>query len=135
MRALLRISLLFLIMLCTGTLHAGRPNSTPVEVTIKIGQSVDCGGGMAIRFDDVLQDSRCPEGVACVWAGNAKVSVTVTKTGKEPARVELNTNLEPRIAKALSCTMEIIRLDPLRRVNEKVDKNVYVLRLKVTGEA
>ena len=131
MRASNTSSLLFLIMLCAGALQAGSPKSLPVEVTVKLGQSVDCGGGIAIRFEDVLEDSRCPEGATCVWAGNAKVSVTVTRTGKEPARVELNTNLEPRTARALNCTLEVIRLDPVRRVHEEVDKNAYIVRLKV----
>jgi hypothetical protein len=130
-RALATSSLLFLIMASAGTLQAGSPNSPPVEVTVKLGQSVDCGSGITIRFEDVLEDSRCPEDVNCVWAGNAKVSLTVTRTGKEPARVTLNTNLEPRTARVLNCTMEVIRLDPVRKVHEKVDKNVYIVRLKV----
>lgn len=131
MRALATSSLLFLMMLCVGALQAGSPDSPPIEITVKLGQSVDCGGGIAIRFEDVLEDSRCPKDVNCVWAGNAKVSVTVTRTGKEPARVELNTNLEPRTARVLNCAMEVIRLDPLRRVHEKVDKSAYIVRLKV----
>jgi hypothetical protein len=28
-------------------------------------------------FDDVSEDSRCPDGVSCIWEGNARVSLTL----------------------------------------------------------
>jgi hypothetical protein len=38
-------------------------------------------GAMRIRFDRVLEDSRCPSGVTCVWAGRARVQLTVRPNG------------------------------------------------------
>jgi hypothetical protein len=36
----------------------------------------------ALRFKEVISDSRCPKGVTCVWAGEAKVLVEVFENGK-----------------------------------------------------
>ena len=33
--------------------------------------------GHTVRFVEVVEDSRCPEGVACVWEGRAKIRVEV----------------------------------------------------------
>jgi hypothetical protein len=35
--------------------------------------------GMDIRFVDVTGDSRCPQGVECIWAGQVSCAVEITK--------------------------------------------------------
>jgi hypothetical protein len=35
--------------------------------------------GMDIRFVDVTGDSRCPQGVECIWAGQVTCTVEITK--------------------------------------------------------
>lgn len=37
--------------------------------------------GVSIKFIEVLEDSRCPTGVDCIWPGNAKVKAQVTANG------------------------------------------------------
>lgn len=37
--------------------------------------------GISLRFDSILSDSRCPLNVNCIWAGNAAVQFTFTKSG------------------------------------------------------
>lgn len=34
-------------------------------------------GNVTIKFKKVLSDSRCPRGVTCIWAGEAKVLVAI----------------------------------------------------------
>jgi hypothetical protein len=50
------------------------PN-TPVEQTIALaaGQSYTLDDGARIEFANVVNDSRCPVGVTCVWAGTATI--------------------------------------------------------------
>jgi hypothetical protein len=38
--------------------------------------------GYQLVLKKVLSDSRCPEGVTCVWAGETKVVISVYKDGK-----------------------------------------------------
>ncbi len=49
-----------------------------------------------IKFIEVVEDSRCPSGVACIWAGNAKIKLSVS-SGKSDAKIiELNSSLDPQ---------------------------------------
>src|SRR5690606_20815520 len=38
--------------------------------------------GVSIKFLEVLEDSRCPDGVSCVWAGRAIVKVEINSNGQ-----------------------------------------------------
>lgn len=83
---------------------------TPFQ--LRTGQTaVVAGEGLSVTFDAVPEDSRCPTGVQCVWAGNAQVQVILSKDGKA-AGVVLNTNLEPKTATYLNYTIELVSLDP-----------------------
>ena len=39
------------------------------------------GAGASITFKRVLDDSRCPVDVTCVWAGDARIEVTISRSG------------------------------------------------------
>ncbi len=43
-----------------------------------IGREITMGRKLTIRFVKVVSDSRCPEGVLCVWAGRAFLETVVT---------------------------------------------------------
>ncbi len=44
-----------------------------------------------LTFDSLLEESRCPVNVTCVWAGNAKISLTFFAS-ENKSRFELNTH-------------------------------------------
>ena len=46
------------------------------------------------RFDAVLEDSRCPKRVECVWTGQARIAIRVHDHG-DPTAVEFNTHPAP----------------------------------------
>ncbi len=54
-------------------------------ISIKINETVHAGDeSSTLTFNAVLEDSRCPADVICIWAGNAKVSFTFsTISGEE----------------------------------------------------
>ena len=39
------------------------------------------GNGVRITFKQVQEDSRCPVDVQCVWAGDAKIQLTISRDG------------------------------------------------------
>lgn len=45
-------------------------------------------------FDSVLTDSRCPRGVECFWAGEARVQFRLEKQNREPVLFTLGPGLE-----------------------------------------
>jgi hypothetical protein len=63
------------------------------NVQIRFGQEVTVPGHkFKIKFVSVPEDSRCPKGVNCIWAGNVRVLLHVSKAKSKPVKVELNLN-------------------------------------------
>ena len=65
------------------------------RVSVKINEAAKAKGGIQIRFVELVDDSRCPTDTNCIWAGNAKIKVRVTKNGRSKD-LELNTGMEPK---------------------------------------
>lgn len=65
-------------------------------VTLELGASATFEpAGIRVTFLRLVEDSRCPIGLTCVWEGDAEVRLGVdTKEGAE--EVTLHTTLEPR---------------------------------------
>lgn len=88
------------------------------DFTLRVGQSaVIADEGFRVRFVSLLSDSRCPRNVACVWAGQAQISVvarhiddespalTLTIVGEQPQN-------DTRLAKWSGYTVEFKALTP-----------------------
>ena len=84
-----------------------------------------------IRFVQVVEDSRCPTDVTCVWAGNAKVRVEVDSAGAV-LEGNLNTTLEPHRVTAFGHTFELRSVRPERRSDRLVQPSDYVVVLRAT---
>ncbi len=48
-----------------------------------IGETVDLGGGLNVRPLAVIEDSRCPSDVVCVWAGRLVLRANVSGVERE----------------------------------------------------
>lgn len=66
------------------------------KFVLRVGQTAiltDTPDQFGITFYNVADDSRCPQGVACVWAGEVVVQITFQENGLlHPPIVELTTN-------------------------------------------
>jgi hypothetical protein len=52
------------------------------EVSLRIGQTAQIENEqLAIRFNGIAADSRCPNGVTCVWTGEINCNVVITYKG------------------------------------------------------
>jgi hypothetical protein len=49
----------------------------PGVVAAGIGETADLGDGLSVRPIAVIEDSRCPGDVTCVWAGRLRVRVAI----------------------------------------------------------
>lgn len=66
-----------------------KPIDVPkILVKVSMGESVQFKK-VKVKLVGVLEDSRCPSDVTCVWEGQAKVLVEVTQAGQETQQVEL----------------------------------------------
>jgi len=118
------ISTLFFAM----TINAQAPET----VSIKAGQRKSASKGrLKIKFLSVEEDSRCPEGVQCIWAGNAKIKIAVSGM-YETKTFELNTNMAPQSVTMDCWSIEIESLLPAKVAEKATDQKAYVAKLKIT---
>jgi hypothetical protein len=74
---------LLLFLLILGTVTFAQNTKTESVQSLKITQK-KClkKKGFNLVLAAVVSDSRCPEGVTCIWAGEASVTVSVYKDSK-----------------------------------------------------
>ena len=99
-------NLIIIIALCIFIFSCEKTNSFPkndnMNVTTEfvlnnaiIISEGDCAGDLQTRtyicFESITGDSRCPEGVQCIWQGNAEARFKFTKADETPLFFSLNT--------------------------------------------
>ena len=86
---------------------------------------------LSIRLNAVPEDSRCPRDVVCVWAGNARVSLTL-RDGSNADAVDLNSTLEPRAVTRWGYAVKLVDVQPVPTAGQPIPAREYVVRLVVT---
>ena len=105
------------------------------EFDLKVGQVATVEGtGLKIGFASVREDSRCPEDVTCVWAGNAKVAISLKKGKSKLASVELNTGINPKQHSYMGYEVRLVALHPNPKSKTTLDKKSYVATLIVSKQ-
>lgn len=86
---------------------------------------------LKIKFIEVVEDSRCPVGVDCIWAGNAKVKVKIigARSSKE---FEFNTNSGPKGDTFDGWSIVIDELTPAPHANKPLDPKSYKAKFTIT---
>ncbi|MEW5871438.1 MAG: hypothetical protein AB1894_19350 [Chloroflexota bacterium] len=83
----------------TATMPAAL-TTTLANQQARLGQLFELRGGEAInfpdeklwiRFEEVLEDSRCPKNVACFWSGQVRLALQARLGDQEPVWLELGT--------------------------------------------
>lgn len=85
---------------------------------------------LKIKFLSV-EDSRCPQGTECVWAGNAKVKIQVTGKKGKSQTFELNTNGEPKAVKFDGYEIKLGEVTPYPATNIRIDPKGYTAQISV----
>lgn len=103
------------------------------EFSLQIGQQVVVRGeDLTVAFLAVTEDSRCPEGAMCIWAGNGKILVELTKPGAGTVSAGLNTYLEPKTLSYSNYQISLMELRPYPRVDGRIGVDEYAATLVVT---
>lgn len=111
----------------------GVPGPGGQTVTLRVGQSTVVEGGLALSFDRVVGDSRCPAGAVCVWEGDGVLAVRLQRVSAPPGGAELHRN--PRFAQRTTYAGFEIRLEaltPYPVVHAPIPPEAYRARLIVT---
>lgn len=90
---------------------------------------------LRLRFLDVIEDSRCPEGTNCIWAGNAKIKIQINKHGGQPRIFELNSNLEQQSVMVEGYEIKLVGLTPHPKAETELRKAAYTAVFEITQKA
>ena len=102
-------------------------------VEIKVGQEKEVeGGDLRIAFERVAEDSRCPQGVQCVWQGNARVRLVAIDRKGECVEFDLNTGVEPFEHQFGVYTIRLAKLAPYPSADRKPGPGDYSATVVVT---
>lgn len=78
------------------------------EISLAVGKQKSADRGrLSIKFDKIVEDSRCPMNARCIQAGNAKIRLAVAKGKMAPKFVELNTGEGPNSVKVYGYTISL----------------------------
>ncbi len=62
------------------------------ELKVKIGEvKSSISSSVKVNFEEVIDDSRCPTGANCIWAGRARIKITLDPKNGEAVTVEFST--------------------------------------------
>ena len=120
----------FLVFLVVAALGCGGPTEVDLgqDFTLAFGKSAAIEGtGITVTFEDVLEDSRCPNDVDCIQAGNARIQLAVNTPAR---RVVLHTHGDSTYAVVLQTgisqlVIQLGTLLPYPQAGEPIDERTY----------
>jgi hypothetical protein len=99
---------------------------------LRHGQEVRLREGLLrLTFVQVMEDSRCPVDVTCVWEGNARIRVGAA-VGMGPSDpIELNTAQEPHAVEWQDVRIILQEVQPERQGETSPKAEDYSIRLRI----
>jgi hypothetical protein len=100
--------------------------------TLSIGQSaVIADEGLKIKFIEVVGDSRCPQGVQCIWAGEASALIEITYSGSTYRKVLTQPGASESTTTDFGIYEIAFSLQPYPQAGKEIDAKDYRLQLQV----
>jgi hypothetical protein len=121
---------LLTLVACTQT---SQQKNFPRTVELQPQASKKVSSDLTIRFTSVLEDSRCPTGVQCAWAGNAEIMLELS--GGLLETVHLNTGgMFPRTEVYNGYTITLQELKPYPAEGISIGESKYTAVLSIDLE-
>ena len=122
---------IFLLIACHRDSESSTEQNNPKlgdSFDLKIGESVSIKNEqLNFQFVNVPEDSRCPEGAMCIWAGNAAIVIKIFNVMDT-----VNTYLNPKEIDYDSYTITLLKLSPYPKIGMPRDTTQYVAQFVVT---
>lgn len=126
MKNIIFLTIILMLVSCQGI---NSPEQVVIgeEFELKFGQeTIISDEGITVTFSKLLEDSRCPKGLQCVWAGNARVAIQLG--GKESI---LNSYLEPGKTNISEYEVKLISVSPYPKHKVSIDKKDYRINIVI----
>ncbi|MBE3131833.1 MAG: hypothetical protein IMZ55_00020 [Acidobacteria bacterium] len=123
---------LVLVAAACSSSPARPTTSVDTRITVPIHQTATVAGASAsVRFESILEDSRCPADANCVWQGQAAVRLTVVASARQ---VSIELRSDPAAARTASVNglrFEWVQLDPYPFASRPTQPGDYRLTIRV----
>ena len=101
------------------------------SVSVKVGREKTVARtGIRVRFVEMVEDSRCPTDTNCIWAGNAKIRLRVSRKGRSKV-IELNSGMENKDDRFAGYEFKLTALTPEPRSNIRINPRGYVASITI----
>ena len=128
----MRGAVIIISLLCAGCAgNPTQPGRLGEAFELRAGASATLDEGLAVIFDRVVSDSRCPSNAICVTAGDAVVAVTISQGAAGSGNRELHTDARGSEASYLAYTIRLLQLQPFPEAGRPTRPEDYVATLKI----
>lgn len=93
-----------------------------VTIKLKIGE-VKQFKDFSVKIASIDSDSRCPQGVTCVWAGEVALTIEVAAPPSSPNAIQLKTN--GVVSSAGAYTFLLLEVSPAAVFGKEIVKEEY----------
>ena len=101
---------------------------------LKVGEEKALAGAdFTVLLAAVPEDSRCPEGVNCIWAGTVAVELVFCGPKSEKS-ARLGTNSPPRVVKYRGRYLRVTGVSPRKVEGREIKPADYVVALEVSKD-
>ena len=111
------------LLLFSATANAQRDQ----EINVKFGETKTASAsGFRVSFVKVLEDSRCPKGANCIWAGRARIQVMLEAKSGAAITVELATiGGDDQSVDMAGYRIHLVKLDPHPSAEKAPEEKEY----------
>lgn len=104
---------------------------TPFD--LGVGKTARSDDGLNITFNAVSEDSRCPEGTTCMWAGKVVANITIAdSSGSQTHNFTMEGKTKnPTTKRFGDYKVSLSEVSPYPKNGEKIDKATYSAKLTV----
>ena len=101
---------------------------------LKVGEEKALAGAdFTVLLAAVPEDSRCPEGVNCIWAGTVAVELVFCGPKSEKT-ARLHTNSPPRVLKYRGRYFRLVKVAPKKVEGQEIKPSDYAVTLEVSKD-
>ena len=131
-RTALAIVVVISVASCAFSPVGPMPSQDP-EIVLAPGASVRVTGtSLTVSFEAIVEDSRCPTGVTCVWEGDAAVGIRIDMPKASPSRYTLHTNSGfAREAEQDGVLVRLVDVTPHPAADRKTQPDEYRVTLLI----
>ncbi len=104
------------------------------EFILPVGQTAAINDTeLVIKFESVTADSRCPKGVTCIWAGEAKCQMQITYKGSTSNIIYTESGGTDGYSQStFNSYTAYFKLEPYPEAGKQIGANDYKLLLRIT---